>query len=105
MMRLSFVAATSAILLTALAVPLAASAGLWVIAIAALLGLRGNFRPRHERTTTTIRADVREGLTFLVTHPVLRTMALMVGINNLASSAVLAIFVLTFPFVLAWSAS
>jgi MFS family permease len=80
----------------ALAVPLAASAGLWVIAIAALLGLRGNFKPRHERTTTTIRADVREGLSFLVKRRVLRTMALMVGINNLASSAVLAVFVLYF---------
>jgi len=39
-------------------------------------------------------ADIREGLNYLFAHRLLRTLALMVGVMNLASSAAFAIFVL-----------
>jgi MFS family permease len=78
----------------ALAAPLAASAALWIVALAALTTLHGVFRPPREGPATSIRADVREGLAFVLRRPVLRTMAAMVGVNNLASSAVFAVLVL-----------
>ena len=78
----------------ALAVPLAASAGLWVIALAVLTTLPGCFRPQRSGPPTSIRADVREGLSFVLGRRTLRTMALMVGMSNLASSAVFAVMVL-----------
>ncbi len=78
----------------ALAVPLAASAGLWVIALALLATLPGTFRPRRSGRPTSIRADIREGVSFVLGRPTLRTMAVMVGMNNLASSAVFAVLVL-----------
>ena len=78
----------------ALALSFAASAGLWVVAILALLVLRGGFRPQREGPRTTIRSDVREGLSFLVGRPVLRSMALMVGLTNLATTAAGTVLVL-----------
>ena len=41
-----------------------------------------------------MRADVAEGMRFLVRHRVLRTLAVMVGVSNLASSATGAVLVL-----------
>jgi MFS family permease len=70
-----------------------AAAGLWALAIVALVSLRGNFRASSGPRTTSIRADVREGLAFLLQRPLLRTMAVMVGMGNLASSAVFAVLV------------
>jgi MFS family permease len=70
-----------------------APAALWVLAVLMLLLVPGTFRiPRTERTT--IRADIAEGLRFLWRHRLLRTLAVMVGVNNFASSAVFAILVL-----------
>ncbi|GAA2062414.1 MFS transporter [Leifsonia soli] len=66
---------------------------LWVAAIGMLLLLRGRFRAdRPERTT--IRADIAEGLRFLGRSTLLRTLAIMVGVFNFASSAVYTVFVL-----------
>ncbi|MBA3982933.1 MAG: MFS transporter [Acidimicrobiia bacterium] len=78
----------------ALALPFATSAGMWVVAIAVLTALRGSFRPARTGPRTSIRSDVREGLAFILARPMLRTMALMVGMSNLASSAVFAVLVL-----------
>ncbi len=78
----------------ALALPFATSAALWSVALVVLLALRGAFRPRRNGPATSIRADIREGLVFLLERPVLRTMALMVGMTNLATSAVFAVIVL-----------
>lgn len=78
----------------ALALSFATAAGLWAVALAALLALRGAFRPGRDGPPTTIRSDIRQGLAFLLDRPVLRTMALMVGMSNLATSAVFAVFVL-----------
>lgn len=67
--------------------------GMWIIAIGALLLVRGQFRlPRTERTT--LRADIAEGLRFLVRHPLLQRLAMLVGIFNFSGNAMTAILVL-----------
>jgi MFS family permease len=60
----------------------------------ALSLLVGTFRPVARTTEATIVQEIREGLGYIRRHRVLRTMAAMVGVINLASSAVFAIFVL-----------
>lgn len=69
------------------------STGLWVVALAALLTIRGDFRPA-DRSRATIRADIKEGLAFLLERPVLRNMAAMVGISNMSTTAAFTLFVL-----------
>jgi MFS family permease len=64
-----------------------------VAAVGALLLLRGGFAvPRKE--PTTLRADVAEGLHYLWRHRLLRTLAAMTGLFNLATNATFAVFVL-----------
>jgi MFS family permease len=71
----------------------ATPAALWVAAVGALLLLRGGFSvPRKE--PTTLRADVAEGLHYLWRHRLLRTLAAMTGLFNLATNATFAVFVL-----------
>src|SRR2546428_631301 len=50
---------------------LAAPVTLWAVAVAALVLVRGNYRIPRPRPTT-LRADIAEGLRFLVHHKVLR---------------------------------
>ncbi len=83
------------------AVATGAPALLWVAAVLALLAVRGTFRPTRSGATapatavrTTLRGEVGEGVRFLWGRPVLRTLALMVGVSNLAESAMMAVFVL-----------
>ncbi|HET9443696.1 MAG TPA: MFS transporter [Acidimicrobiales bacterium] len=83
-----------ALVAVGLAASFTSSAALWVVAVVALTTLRGSFRPRRDGPRTSIRTDVREGLTFLLRRPVLRTMAVMVGMSNLAGSAAGAVLVL-----------
>jgi MFS family permease len=74
-------------------VAFAAPAGLWAVAILALLFVRGDFKV--ERTVrSTVRADIAEGLSFLWRNRLLRTLAVMVGLFNMATSATSAILVL-----------
>ncbi|WP_116246876.1 MFS transporter [Nocardiopsis sp. FIRDI 009] len=75
------------------AVAFAAPAALWLVAVGALLLVRGRFRVERP-TRTTVRADVAEGLRFLWRHRLLRTFAVLVGVSNLATSASFAAFVL-----------
>jgi MFS family permease len=75
------------------AVSLATPLGLWAIALAALLVLRGNFRPERAEQTT-LRADIAEGLRFVWRNKLLRTLAAMTGAYNLATNAMFAVFVL-----------
>lgn len=91
-----FVGPPLAGLLAGLAVALAfwTTTVLWLLAIVALILLRGSFRPHRSDTTTSIRSDVAEGLRFLMSRPILRTMAAMVGVANLTSAAAGAVFVL-----------
>ena len=78
---------------TGIAVAFAAPAGLWAAAVAVLLLVQGQFRVVREHRTT-IRADVAEGLRFLWRHRLLRTLAAMTGLFNLATNATFAVFVL-----------
>ncbi|UJW29436.1 MFS transporter [Saccharothrix sp. AJ9571] len=71
----------------------ATPAGLWVAAIGALLLVRGSFRLPRERPAT-LRADIAEGLRFVLRDPVLRMIAVMVGVFNFADKAVFAVLVL-----------
>ena len=74
-------------------VAFAAPASLWAVAICALVLVRGEFKV--ERTVrSTVRADIIEGLSFLWRNRLLRALAVMVGLFNVASSATSAILVL-----------
>ena len=83
-------------LLAAISVALAfaGSALAFAVGVIALSLLSGSFRPAPAAEPTSIVTDIREGLRYLRGHRVLRTMALMVGGANLASSAAFAIIVL-----------
>lgn len=78
----------------ALAAAFWTTTALWAVAIGALWALRGNFQPARAAEPTTVRTDIAEGVRFLTANPLLRTMAAMVGVANLASSATGAVFVL-----------
>ena len=76
-----------------LVVGLVVPAGLWVVAVAVLWLLRGSFRVVRDHPTT-MRADIADGLRFLWGHGLLRTLAIVVGVFNLASNAVFPLFVI-----------
>lgn len=71
----------------------ATPAGMWLCAVGVLLLVRGNFRIAREEPST-MRADIAEGLRFLYHHRILRTMAVMTGGFNFASTAAFAVIVL-----------
>ncbi len=66
----------------------------YMLAAIALLAIPGAFRPVREGPTRRIHQEIAEGLRYLFANRVLRTLALMVGVFNLGSSAVFAVFVL-----------
>lgn len=74
-------------------VAFAAPVGLWAMAILALLFVRGDFKIERA-VRSTVRADIAEGLSFLWRHKLLRMLAVMVGLFNVATSAASAILVL-----------
>ncbi|GAB3577315.1 MFS transporter [Leifsonia lichenia] len=76
-----------------IAVAFGAPVLLWVLAIGMLLLVRGRFSTGHTGSTT-IRADIAEGLRFLWGNTILRILAIMVGVFNLASSATFTVLVL-----------
>ena len=63
-------------------------------ALLCLLTLTGSFRPVREGPPASIASEIRDGMTYLWHHRLLRTMAFVVGPMNLASTAVFAILVL-----------
>lgn len=68
-------------------------AALWLVAIGVLWMVKGRFRV--DRTVrTSLRADIAEGMRFLWRHRLLRTLASMVGVMNLAGNMSMAVFVL-----------
>lgn len=75
------------------ALALGGSSLAWFFAAGVLFFVRGTYRPA-EASTKSIRADIAEGLRFLWSQSVIRAMAVLTGICNLASSAVFAVFVL-----------
>lgn len=68
-------------------------AALWLAAVGALFLVRGTFRIEREQKTT-LRSDIAEGMRFLYNQKILRTLAVMTGTFNFASSAAFALFVL-----------
>lgn len=72
---------------------LAVPAALWLAAVGGLLLVPGVFRMEREQKTT-LRFDIREGLRFLWHQKILRTLAVMTGVFNFASSAAFAVLVL-----------
>lgn len=72
---------------------LAVPAALWLAAIGSLLLVPGAFRIEREQKTT-LRFDIGEGLRFLLNQKILRTLAVMTGVFNFASSAAFAVLVL-----------
>lgn len=72
---------------------LAVPAALWLAAAGGLLLVPGAFRIEREQKTT-LRFDIGEGLRFLWNQKILRTLAVMTGVFNFASSAAFAVLVL-----------
>lgn len=66
----------------------------YALAAISLVLITGSFKPQRAGPPTRITADIAEGLRYLVRHRLLRTLAIMVGVMNLASAATQAIFVL-----------
>jgi MFS family permease len=82
--------------LVGISIPLALGGSVLGFGLAAL-GLAliaGTFRAKREGPREGIVREIRAGWRFMVGHPLLRTLAIMVGVMNLASSAVWAVFVL-----------
>ena len=83
-------------LVIGLSVPLALGGSALGYALAAI-GLTlivGRFRPERAGPKTRITADIAEGMRYLWRHSVLRTLAIMVGVMNLAFTAAQSVFVL-----------
>jgi MFS family permease len=70
------------------------SAAGYLGALLCLLTLRGSFRPVREGPPSSIAEEIRTGMSYLVHHRLLRTMALVVGPMNLGSMAVFGVLVL-----------
>jgi MFS family permease len=71
-------------------------AALWVLAIAALLLMRGRYRvtPDEADASGSLLHEIGAGLRFLWRHPLLRAFAAIAGVFNFASAASQAILVL-----------
>ena len=91
-----FVGGPLAGVLVAIAVvwALAAPAVLYLVAAVVLLRMPGHYRAQREGPPTRIRTDIAEGVRYLTRHRLLRTLAAMAVLVNIASSGVFAIFVL-----------
>ena len=81
------------LLVASVPLALASSALGFGLAAAGLTLLKGSFRPQRVARGSLL-GDIREGLAYLLRNRLLRTLAIMVGIFNLASSATFAILVL-----------
>lgn len=69
-------------------------AGLAVIAVVVLLrGVPGRYKPERTQESKPV-ADVREGLRYVVHHPVLRPFVIGGGVMNMASTAYFSVFIL-----------
>ena len=75
-----------------LAGALGGSAVAYAFAAGVLTLLAGHFRPVRESGPTRMRADIAEGVRYLAHHRLLRTLAVCVGISNLASTATFSVF-------------
>lgn len=72
----------------------ATSSVAYAVAAVAMALVAGAHRPVRSGPPTNMRADIAEGLRYLWSHRLLRTLALLVGIGNLASAATGAVLAL-----------
>lgn len=94
----------SVLIVVAFALPFAVHAGTFVLAAAVMATLAGSFRPEGQRAggragaasepRAAWRADLAEGVQWLWRHPLLRPMAIILGIMNAALMVTTATFVL-----------
>src|SRR4051794_30647844 len=78
----------------AAAAPFFLDAGSFLFAAGLVLTLRGSFRPERDVAATSMRADIAEGIRWLVRHRVLRTLAIALGIINFVGMAAMTVLVL-----------
>ena len=72
----------------------ATSAAAYLVAALFLTSMVGAFRPERFGPTRSMRMDIAEGLRFVWRNRILRTLAVMLGVSNLALQMDLAVFVL-----------
>lgn len=70
---------------------LTGSAAAYLCAAVALALIAGSFRPVRTGPPTRIREDVVEGVRYLFSHRLLRTLALLTGVSNLTGTAMLIV--------------
>jgi predicted MFS family arabinose efflux permease len=86
-----------ALFAVAAALPFLVDAGTFAASAALLLALRGRFRvapAEGPAGTTTIAAEIAEGLAWLLWHRLLLVLAIMLGAGNLTFSATFSVLVL-----------
>jgi MFS family permease len=83
-------------LLIGLSVPLVLASSIvgYLVAAVGLTLLVGSFRPQRTGPRARLTSDIAEGLRYLWRNRVLRTLAIMVGVMNLASTGGWAVLVL-----------
>ena len=76
-------------------IPFGIDAASFALAVLLVAGIRGSFRAteRTERTTT-LTQETREGLRWLWAHPLLRSLAISLGLSNFGFHMAQAVFVL-----------
>jgi MFS family permease len=72
----------------------AAGAGLYALAALALVLLPGAYRSVRSGPPTRLRADIAEGVRYLMRHRILRTLGLLLGAQNLLFTAQGSLFIL-----------
>jgi predicted MFS family arabinose efflux permease len=76
------------------AIPFAVNALTFALSAALLAGLRSVPAPPADRPRSRLRADIAEGVRWLLRHRLLRTLALTMAVGNVVFGAAFAIFVL-----------
>lgn len=76
------------------ALAFATPAALWGLAVGALLCIRGGYRAERSGESKNLFREIGEGLGYLLHHSVLRTLAVMTGLANLASNGASTMIVL-----------
>jgi MFS family permease len=86
----------SLLLVAAFAMPFFVDAASFFVAAALVASIRGSFRAERvpETRRAPFRAELAEGVRWLIRHPLLRPMAIILGLMNLASMVNGATFVL-----------
>ena len=76
------------------ALAVASGAGLYALAALALAFLPGAYRSVRSGPPTRLRTDIAEGVRYLMSHRILRTLGLLLGAQNLLFTAQGALFIL-----------